>query len=336
MKAYALQKTGSIEGWVQVERPEPKPGPGQALVRIRAVSLNYRDLFIVLGRYPGSRPANLIPTSDGAGEVVAVGAGVTRVKPGDRVAPTFFQTWTDGPRTPEKVANALGGSVDGVLAEYVTVDAEGLVHLPEHFSFEDGATLPCAAVTVWNALVPEGGLKPGQTVLAQGTGGVSIFALQLAKALGARVLITSSQDEKLERARALGADGTINYKKHPDWEEQVLQLTGGQGVDHVLEVGGAETLPHSVRATRPGGHISLIGMLSGGSAKPDPALIGPKKLDVQNTYVGSRAMFEDLNRVITRHRLKPIIDRVFPFEAAREALRHMEAGAHFGKIVIKV
>jgi NADPH:quinone reductase-like Zn-dependent oxidoreductase len=336
MRAFELQKTGGVEGWVQVERPEPRPGPGQALVRIRAVSLNYRDLFIAMGKYPGNRPLPLIPTSDGAGEVVAVGAGVTRVKPGDRVAPTFFQTWTDGPRTPEKTANALGGSVDGVLAEYVAVDAEGLAHLPEHLTFEDGATLPCAAVTAWNSLVPEGGLKPGQTVLAQGTGGVSIFALQFARALGARVIITSSQDEKLERARTLGADGTLNYKKHPNWEEKVLELTGGQGVDHVLEVGGAETFPRSIRATRPGGHISLIGMLSGGFAKPDPALIGPKKLDVQGTYVGSRAMFEAMNAVIARHGLKPVIDRVFPFEQAREALSHMQAGAHFGKLVIKV
>ncbi|MFP2959909.1 zinc-dependent alcohol dehydrogenase family protein [Myxococcus sp. 1LA] len=338
MRAYELQQVGSADAWVQVERPEPTqgPGPGQALVRVRAVSLNYRDLYIALGRYPGARPASLIPVSDGAGEVVAVGEGVSRVTPGDRVAATFFQTWTDGAPTPEKTQNALGGSVNGMLAEYVVVDAEGLVLLPDHLSFEEGATLPCAAVTAWNALVSEGRLQAGQTVLAQGTGGVSIFALQLAKALGARVIITSSQDAKLEHARTLGADGTINYKKHPDWEEQVLALTGGQGVDHVLEVAGEETFPRSVRATKPGGHISLIGMLSGGFAKPDPALVEPKKLDVQRTYVGSRAMFEDMNRLITQHRLKPVIDRSFPFEQAREALRYMESGAHFGKIVVVV
>jgi len=336
MKAYEVQKPGGVESWVQVERPEPKPGPGQALVRIRAVSLNYRDLLIAKGTYMGPPRPNLIPVSDGAGEVVAVGEGVTRVKPGDRVAPTFFQTWTSGAQTPERVAKALGGSVDGVLAEYVAVDAEGLAHLPAGYSFEEGATLPCAAVTAWNALVPEGQLQPGQTVLAQGTGGVSIFALQFARMLGARVIITSSHDEKLERARALGADGTVNYKKHPDWEEEVLKLTGGQGVDHVLEVVGAEGLPRSVRATRPGGHISLIGLLSGAPGKPDPALAEPKKLRILPTYVGSRAMFEDMNRAIEQHRMKPVIDRTFPFEQANEALRYLEAGAHFGKVVITV
>lgn len=336
MKAYEVQQAGGVDRWAQVERPEPKPGPGQALVRIRAVSLNYRDLLIARRTYRAPTHEHLIPVSDGAGEVVAVGAGVTRVKPGDRVAPTFFQTWTSGEQTPEKVANALGGSVDGVLAEYVVVDAEGLVHLPAGYSFEDGATLPCAAVTAWNALVPQGKLQAGQTVLAQGTGGVSIFALQFAHALGARVVITSSQDEKLERARKLGADLTANYKKHPDWEEEVLKLTGGQGVDHVLEVVGAEALPKSVRATKPGGHIALIGLLSGAPAKPDPALAEPKKLRIQPTYVGSRVMFEDMNRAIEQHRLKPVIDRVFPFAEANEALRYMEAGAHFGKVVISV
>jgi NADPH:quinone reductase-like Zn-dependent oxidoreductase len=238
--------------------------------------------------------------------------------------------------TPERVGKALGGNIDGVLAEYVAVDAEGLVHLPPDYSFEEGATLPCAGVTAWNALVPQGQLQAGQTVLAQGTGGVSIFALQFARMLGARVIITSSHDEKLERARALGADGTVNYKKHPNWEEKVLELTGGKGVDHVLEVGGAQTLPKSVHATRTGGHIALIGLLSGAPGKPDPALAEPKQLRIQGVYVGSRVMFEDMNRAIAQHRMKPIIDRTFPFEQAREALHYLEEGAHFGKVVITV
>ncbi|MET0404369.1 MAG: NAD(P)-dependent alcohol dehydrogenase [Cystobacter sp.] len=336
MKVYELQKSGGSSAWVRAERPEPKPGPGQAVVRIRAVSLNYRDLLILQGRYLLPTQDRLIPVSDGAGEVVAVGPGVTRVKPGDQVAPTFFQTWTDGemPRSPRPPA--LGGDVDGVLAEYVALDAEGLVPLPPGYSFEEGATLPCAAVTAWNALVLQGGLQRGQTVLAEGTGGVSVFALQLAHALGARVIITSSQDEKLERTRKLGADGTVNYKKHPDWEQQVLELTGGQGVDHTLEVGGEKTLPKAVLASKSGAHISIIGVLSGGPARPDQTLAESKKLRIQPTYVGSRAMFEDMNRVITQHGIKPVIDRVFPFEQAPGALRHLEQGAHFGKIVIRL
>jgi len=336
MKAYELQKMGSTDQWVQVERPEPKPGPGQALVRIRAVSLNYRDLLILRRGYGLTSARSIIPVSDGAGEVVAVGAGVTRVKPGDRVAPTFFQNWTQGEIAREQLKALGAGDIDGVLAEYVVTDAETLVHLPEHFSFEEGATLPCAAVTTWHALVTQGRLQAGQTVLAQGTGGVSIFALQFARALGARVIITSSQDEKLERARSLGANDTLNYKKQPQWEERVLELTGGQGVDHVVEVGGEKTLPQSIRATRPGGNIYLIGLLTGGFGKPTPEQTEPKKLNVRPIYVGSRVMFEDMNRAITKHRLVPIIDRTFPFEQAREALQYLEAGAHFGKVVITV
>ncbi|NPC72330.1 NAD(P)-dependent alcohol dehydrogenase [Corallococcus exiguus] len=316
-----------------METPQPQPGPGQALVRIHAVSLNYRDLIIARGTYPGLK-LPLIPCSDGAGQVVAVGSGVTRVKPGDRVAPTFFQVWTDGERTQEKVAHALGGSVPGVLSEYVCVDAEGLVLLPDWLSYEEGATLPCAAVTAWNALVPQGGLKRGQTVLAQGTGGVSIFALQFARILGARVLITSSQDDKLQRAKQLGAQWLINYRQTPDWEQEVLTLTGNQGVDHVLEVGGAGTLPRSIAATKEGGHIALIGLLTGAPGKPDTTATSSKHLRVVSTYVGSREMFEDMLKAMSQEQTRPVIDRVFPFAQAREALQYMESGGHFGKIVI--
>ncbi|AKT38142.1 zinc-dependent alcohol dehydrogenase family protein [Chondromyces crocatus] len=338
MKAYEIVTAGGPGEWKQVERPEPTPGPGQALVRIRAVSLNYRDLLLVSGRYPQPITRPILPLSDGAGEVVAVGEGVTRVKVGDRVIPTFFQTLTDGTVSmAEGGTKALGGGDrDGVLAELVVLDAEGLVHLPEQMSFEEGATLPCAAVTAWNALVPQGGLVAGQTVLAQGTGGVSIFALQFAHALGAKVIITSSQDEKLAKAKALGADGTINYRKHPDWEKAVLELTGGEGVDHVIEVGGVETLPRAITATRAGGHLALIGLLSGSFGAPDPAAVEVKKLKVELVFVGSRVMFEAMNQVITTHGIRPVIDRVFPFEQAVEALRYLESGAHFGKIVITV
>ncbi|NOK32237.1 NAD(P)-dependent alcohol dehydrogenase [Corallococcus exercitus] len=335
MQAYELQHTTGSSSWSLVEKPQPQPGPGQALVRIHAVSLNYRDLIITRGTYPGLK-LPLIPCSDGAGQVVAVGPGVTRVKPGDRVAPTFFQVWTDGERTPERVAHALGGSIPGVLSEYVCLDAEGLALLPDWLSYEEGATLPCAAVTAWNALVPQGGLKAGQTVLAQGTGGVSIFALQFARLLGARVIITSSQDDKLQRAKQLGADGLINYRQTPDWEQAVLSLTGGQGVDHVLEVGGAGTLPRSVAATKAGGHIALIGLLTGAPGKPDTGATSSKHLRVISTYVGSREMFEDMLKAMSREKTRPVIDRVFPFAQAREALRRMESGGHFGKIVITV
>ncbi|RKG82182.1 NAD(P)-dependent alcohol dehydrogenase [Corallococcus exercitus] len=335
MQAYELQHTTGSSSWSLVEKPQPQPGPGQALVRIHAVSLNYRDLIITRGTYPGLK-LPLIPCSDGAGQVVAVGPGVTRVKPGDRVAPTFFQVWTDGERTPERVAHALGGSIPGVLSEYVCLDAEGLALLPDWLSYEEGATLPCAAVTAWNALVPQGGLKAGQTVLAQGTGGVSIFTLQFARLLGARVIITSSQDDKLQRAKQLGADGLINYCQTPDWEQAVLTLTGGQGVDHVLEVGGAGTLPRSVAATKAGGHIALIGLLTGAPGKPDTRATSSKHLRVISTYVGSREMFEDMLKAMSREKTRPVIDRVFPFAQAREALRHMESGGHFGKIVITV
>ncbi|HEU4533227.1 MAG TPA: NAD(P)-dependent alcohol dehydrogenase, partial [Polyangiaceae bacterium] len=264
MRAYEIQTANGIDGLKLVERPAPSPGPGQVLVRMRAASLNYRDLLAVEGRYPGGAlPLPLVPLSDGAGEVTAVGAGVTGLRPGDRVASSFFQGWVDGPFDSKKGATALGGAIDGVLAEQVVLEAAGAVKFPDYLSFEEAATLPCAAVTTWVGLVEMGGLKAGETVLAQGTGGVSIFALQIAKALGARALLTSSSDEKLARGKELGADGLINYKKEPDWAAKALELTGGRGVDVILEVGGAETLPQSIKATRVGGHVTLTGLLTG-------------------------------------------------------------------------
>ncbi|HWP91224.1 MAG TPA: NAD(P)-dependent alcohol dehydrogenase [Thermodesulfobacteriota bacterium] len=335
MKVFEIKQAAGIDSLDLVERPNPKPGYGQVLVRIKAVSLNYRDLLVVKGAYSRNLPSGLIPCSDGAGEVVEVGDGVSRVKPGDRVAGTFFQTWISGGLDESKAKSALGGAIDGVLAEYVLFNQDGLVHIPEHLSYEEGATLPCAAVTAWNGLVTSGGMKPGDTVLVMGTGGVSIFALQFAKISGARVIATSSSDEKLERVKQMGASDGINYKSVPDWEKRVWELTSKVGVDHVVEVGGAGTLAKSLRAVRIGGHISLIGVLSGaGEANPLPAVM--KNVRIQGIYVGSRDMFEAMNSAISLHQLHPVIDRVFPFEGAKEAFSYMESGAHFGKVVIRL
>jgi NADPH:quinone reductase-like Zn-dependent oxidoreductase len=291
--------------------------------------------MVVKGIYNPKLRLPLIPLSDGVGEVVAVGDGVTRVKTGARVASAFIPKWVAGEPTEEKARSALGAGPDGLLAEYAVLDAEGVVPVPEHLTDEEAATLPCAAVTAWHALITEGGLKAGDTVLAQGTGGVSIFALQFAHLTGARVIITSSSDQKLARARELGASDGINYKTTPDWEEKVRELTGGVGVDHVVEVGGAGTLGKSLRAVRLGGRISLIGVLTGGGqVNPVPILM--KNIRVQGIFVGSREMFEAMNRAIALHRLRPVVDRVFPFAEAREALRHMESAAHFGKICLRM
>lgn len=335
MKAYEIQNFGSTEALALVERPEPRPGPGQVLIRMRAASLNYRDLLVLEGAYNRNLKLPLIPMSDGAGEVVEVGEGVTRFKKGDRVAGIFFQKWISGAITKEKMRSALGGESHGMLAEYAVLDQEGVAPLPEHLSYEEGATLPCAAVTAWHGLVTKGGLIAGESVLLLGTGGVSIFALQFAKLHGARVIITSSSDAKLERARELGASETINYKNMPNWEARVLELTGGEGVDLVIEVGGGGTLAKSLRAARVGGRISLIGVLTGKEALINPLPILFFSLRVHGIYVGSREMFEAMSRAITAHKLRPVIDRVFPFDQAREAYHYMKSAAHFGKIVIK-
>jgi NADPH:quinone reductase-like Zn-dependent oxidoreductase len=333
VKAWQIVERGSLEGLQLVDLPEPKPGHGEVLVRIRAVSLNYRDLIATRVERPGALTP-LIPCSDGAGEVVAVGDGVTKWHPGDRVIGCFFQGWDSGRITREVMRSDLGGPRHGVLAEHVVLDADAVVTVPEHLSFQEASTLPCAAVTAWHALVENGQVKAGETVLLLGTGGVSIFALQFAKQSGASVIITSSRDEKLERARKLGADETINYRTFPDWSVRVHELTDKLGVDHVIEVGGAGTLEKSIESLRYGGQIHHIGVLSGFEGKINPWWIIAKSACVRGVYVGSREMFESMNRAITLHQLKPVIDRVVPFTEAREAFSAMERGLHFGKIVI--
>jgi NADPH:quinone reductase-like Zn-dependent oxidoreductase len=332
MKAYLLKGFG-IEGLSFDDVPDPAPGPGQVLIKMRAWSLNYRDLLVVRGVYSPKLKFPFQILSDGVGEVTAVGAGVTRVKPGDRVAGTFMQGWWEGEPSLEKAATALGGAISGVAAQYVVLDSEGVVIVPSHLSDEEAATLPCAAVTAWHALAASGHLAAGETILVQGTGGVSIFALQFAQMFGARVIATSSSDKKLERVLKLGASDGINYKTTAEWGRKSRELTGRVGVDHVVEVGGAGTLAQSLEAVRIGGRISLIGVLTGGTVNPVPILM--KNITVQGIYVGSREMFEAMNNAIALNGMKPAIDRVFPFSELPDALRHMESGAHFGKIVLK-
>ncbi len=336
MKVYQFTQFGGPEGLTLADLPEPTPGPGQVLIRVRAVSLNYRDLLVARGQYAGKLPAGLTPLSDGAGEVVAVGAGVSRVKTGDRVAGIFFQAWLDGGIKAAYHGSALGGAVNGMLAEHVTLSEEGVVKLPDYLTYEEAATLPCAAVTAWDGLVEQGRLAAGETVLLLGTGGVSLFALQIAKMHGARVIITSSSDEKLERAKSLGADEVVNYKTTPDWDRAVWALTGKQGVDHVVEVGGAGTLEKSLQSTRYGGHVALTGVLTGLAPQVSPLAILWKSLRVSGIYVGSRAMFERLLSAMAVSETHPVIDRVFGFGEARAAYEYMETGQHFGKVVIKV
>ena len=333
MKAWQILERGSVDGLRIVDLPEPSPGPGEVLVRIRAVALNFRDLIATRIERPGALTP-LIPCSDGAGEVVAVGAGVTQWQPGDRVIGCFFQAWESGRITREVMRSDLGGPRHGVLAEYVVLGANGVVAVPEHLTYQQAATLPCAAVTAWHALIVNGQLQPGETVLLLGTGGVSMFALQFAKLTGARVIITSSRDEKLERARKLGADETINYRTFPDWSVRVHELTNKQGVDHVVEVSGAGTLEKSIESLRYGGQIHHIGVLSGFEGKINPWWIVAKSATVRGVYVGSRDMFEAMNQAIALHKLEPVIDIVVPFADAREAFLTMERGLHFGKIVI--
>lgn len=311
-------------------------GPKDVLVRIRAASLNYRDLLVVSGRY---RKINLprVPLSDGAGEVVEVGSAVGSLKPGMRVSPNFMTGWHSGAISQDVVQTDLGAGCDGVLRQFAVFDEKALVKIPDHLSFEEAATLPCAALTAWNGLIETGQLKPGEVVLCMGTGGVSIFAMQFALMTGAEVIATSSSDEKLKRLKEMGATHVINYKKTPDWEKQVVKLTRGRGVDHVIEVGGAGTLEKSAISVKLGGHISLIGVLADPNSQGNHAVhLLMKAVKLQGIFVGSVEMYERMNMAVSAHKLKPVIDKVFEAHEIVEALQYLQSGQHFGKIVLTI
>ena len=336
MKAYELHATkDGLSLTLNDNRAKLEPGHGEVLVRVHAVSLNYRDLLIADGMYGSGTKANVIPLSDGAGEISAVGQGVTSLQVGDRVTGAFFPYWTAGDISEAAVTSSLGGPVDGMLSEYVVLPESAALKFAHHLSYEEAATLPCAALTAWNALVDIGRINAGHTVLLQGTGGVSIFALQFAHAMGAKVIQTSSSDDKLERVRQMGAHHTINYRDTPEWSQEVLRLTDGRGVDLVVEVGGAGTLEQSLQAVRVGGTVATIGLVSGvGHINPLPLI--PRAIRLNGVYVGSHAMFATMNNAISAHQLIPIIDRVFRFEQAADAYAWLRSGSHFGKVVISV
>lgn len=336
MKAYVLQDGFGLGQLKAVERPIPVPAPDEVLVKMRAVSLNARDLGVIDGFYNPELKEPLVPVSDGVGEVVALGRQVSRFKVGERVSGIFTQSWITGEPTKDNWISTLGSPLDGLLAEYVVLPEQGLVRVPEHLTDEEAAALPCAGVTAWHAVVEEGKVKEGDIVVVQGTGGVSLFALQFAKLFGAQVIITSSSDGKLERAKKLGADHGINYRQTPEWDKAVLELTNGRGADLIVDLGGAATLNRSISALRVGGQISLIGGMSGFRVEGFdiiPAIL--RKARLQAINVGSRDMFESMNRAIEQHKLRPAIDRVFPFEQAVDALKRLKSGSFFGKISIK-
>ncbi|BCW89613.1 Alcohol dehydrogenase [Alphaproteobacteria bacterium SO-S41] len=330
MKAFQLDALG-IENLNPVERDVPRPGPGEVLLRMKAASLNYRDLAGVL--YGGRYKSPYIPLSDGCGIVEEIGAGVTRVKVGDRVAPSFFQKWISGRPQMEYLLSSLGGPNDGCLTQYMVLSQEGVTKVPGFLTDEQVATLPCAGLTAWRGLM-EGGFKAGDTVVVQGTGGVSIFALQFAKAAGGTVIATSSSDEKLERAKALGADHLINYKRAPEWAKEVRRITGGRGADHVIEVGGAGTFVQSLQATRLDGHIAVIGVLAGLTQDVPIAAIFGGNIRIQGITVGSRTMVEEMCRAIEVSKLEPVVDKVLPMSESRAAFELMKGQGHFGKIAL--
>ncbi|MFD1774317.1 zinc-dependent alcohol dehydrogenase family protein [Paenibacillus rhizophilus] len=335
MKVYEIQGEFGLDQLKEAQRPIPVPGPGEVRIKMRAVSLNSRDLGVINGFYNPDLNAPLIPVSDGVGEVVALGEHTTRFKIGDRVSGIFTQSWISGEATQDNWVSTLGSPLNGLLAEYAVLPEKGLVRVPDHLTDEEAAALPCAGVTAWHAVIEEGRVKAGDTVVVQGTGGVSLFALQFAKLHGATVIVTSSSDEKLMRAKGLGADFGINYIQTPEWDKVVLELTGGRGADHIVDLGGSATLNKSITALRVGGQISIVGGLSGYQVEGFeiiPAIL--RKARLQAINVGSRDMFESMNRAIQQNGLRPVVDRVFPFERAVEALHYLAEGSYFGKICI--
>jgi len=336
MKAYQITGTDGLKSLQCVSLADPSPGPGEVLVRIRAVSLNYRDHMNVMGIRGVTGPVPRIPCSDGAGDVVSVGEGVTNWKTGDQVVIPFMPSWLEGEFSQAHASQALGGAVDGLLRELAVIRADALLPVPAHLSLEEAATLPCAAVTAWDALHSRGGLKAGEKVLVLGTGGVSIFALQFAKLAGACVFATTSSDEKARHLLKLGADAVHNYQTDPAWDEWALTQTGGRGVDRVIEIGGPETLNRSIKATRFGGHIALIGVLTGTSGEIQTVQILRKGIRLDGIYVGSRAMFAEMLATMEKAQMRPVIDSTFEFDKAAAAFQRIESGQHFGKIVIRV
>lgn len=336
MKVFQIQDDWSIDNLTLAERPAPEPGHGQVLLKMKAAAPNYRDLLVPqrgYGALTGTLP--LIPVSDGVGEVIAIGESVKRFEVGDRVCPIMIQSWISGRPTMERLYSTLGGPLDGVMTEYMAVDERRAVRAPAHLSNVEAATLPCAALTAWSAIVTDGKINAGDHVLVQGTGGVSLFALQFAKMHGARVIVTSSRDEKIHRAIELGADEGLNYRSTPEWGKEVYRMTGNEGVDLIIEVGGQKTLPQSLRAIRAGGTISLIGVLSGLNMDVSLGPIVTRKLRLQGITVGNRDGMEEMVRAISRHNLRPVVDRTFAFEELREALDYLAGRSHFGKICIQ-
>jgi NADPH:quinone reductase-like Zn-dependent oxidoreductase len=337
MRALEVANPWGFDQLKVVERADPIPGPGQVLVRMKAVSLNYRDLLMVQGVY-GRGPAisgAITPFSDGCGVVEAVGPGVSRVAVGDRVSTLFFQNWNSGRATVEKLTSALGFPIPGAGAELQVFSQDGVSRVPDFLTDNQVATLPCAALTAWRGLFEDARLEPGDTVVLQGTGGVSIFGLQFAKAAGYRTVITSSSNEKLERAKALGADHLVNYRETPDWSKPVREVTGGVGADFIMEVGGAGTIQQSLRAVRIGGHIAIIGVVAGAAEGINPAVLIGNNARMQGLSVGSRETFEAMCRGIDLHRIGPVVDKVYPWTEAKAAFTAMQAGEHFGKIVLE-